>query len=379
MLNLTVHIVTTGFYRFTSLLLTDHIKLLSLSVSFAVARFCLCRYEEDLAFGDRTAPTLLIFSYTFLSITATRNEKDSHSSVRKFWSQFSTWKSYKLAVFSDGKLVSLKVLFSVRHVSAARLVIFLSSVLLFCQVLLLAQKAQLAGVTYRWHNQLEIRTFWFAGIEWVIRVHILHAHVRACYTFRRPITARGFVLTDRHTVCWRYLSVCRYFCILVSSCTSQIALSLLVPVVSSSCQHSSAHIYWKGRFRSHKIQDSVTEERPVSTPKSWDCHFEIPVGFTPVLYLYEPTAATGRHLRLQNTLLNVSALRIRRPFEATNMCVPRRRLEGDRPVARRVLTQDNTNRWKNLSVLEIEPTIQVFGQHNSAVQSATDELCQLSV
>jgi hypothetical protein len=144
--------------------------------------------------------------------------------VRKFWSQFSTWKSYKLAVYSDGKLVSLKVLFSVRHVSADRLVIFHSSVLLFFQVLLLAQKAQLAGVTYRWHDQLEIHTFWFAGIEWMIRVHILHAHVRACYTFCRRVTARGIVLTDRQTVCWLYLSVCRYFCILVWPCTSQIAL-----------------------------------------------------------------------------------------------------------------------------------------------------------
>jgi len=61
---LVVHIVTAGFYKSISLLLTDCVKLLSLSVSFAVARFCLCHCEEELAFGDRTAPTLLIFSYT---------------------------------------------------------------------------------------------------------------------------------------------------------------------------------------------------------------------------------------------------------------------------------------------------------------------------
>ena len=120
--------------------------------------------------------------------------------MRKFWSQFRTWKSYKLAVYSDGKLVSLKVLFPVRHVSAARLIIFRSSALLFSQVSLLAQKAQLAVVTYRWRDHLQTRKFWFAGIEWMIRVHILHAHVRACYTFYRHVTARGFELTDRHTI-----------------------------------------------------------------------------------------------------------------------------------------------------------------------------------
>jgi len=140
-----------------------------------------------------------ILKTSFLSITATRKEKDSHSSVRKFWSQFSTWKSYKLAVYRDGELVSSKVLFSVRRVLAGRLIIFRSSVLLFCQDLLLAQKADLADVTYRWHDQLEIRTFWFAGIEWMIRLHILHAHVRACYTFCRCITANGILLTNRHT------------------------------------------------------------------------------------------------------------------------------------------------------------------------------------
>jgi hypothetical protein len=58
-------------------------------------------------------------------------------------------KSYKLAAYRDGKLVSLKVLFSVRHVSAARLLIFRSFVLLFFQVFLLAQKAHLVCVTYR--------------------------------------------------------------------------------------------------------------------------------------------------------------------------------------------------------------------------------------
>jgi hypothetical protein len=89
---------------------------------------------------------------------------------------------------------------------------------------------------------------------------------------------------------------------------------------------------------------------------SWDCHLQIPVAFTPVLYLYEltaatvlylyqptaatvlylyeptaatvlylyqPTAATEHDPRLQNTLLNVIALRIRRPFQAAYKCGPK--------------------------------------------------------
>jgi hypothetical protein len=58
-------------------MLKDYVKLLSLSVSIAVARFCLCHYEEDLAFGDRTAPTLLIFTYTenFFSISNKKGKR----------------------------------------------------------------------------------------------------------------------------------------------------------------------------------------------------------------------------------------------------------------------------------------------------------------
>ena len=90
MLKLEVHIVTTGIYRFISLLLKDYVKLLSLSASVAVARFCLCHYEEDLAFGDRTAPTLLIFSYT-----------------ENFFSLYHSNKRKRLAFFGEKVLVSV--------------------------------------------------------------------------------------------------------------------------------------------------------------------------------------------------------------------------------------------------------------------------------
>ena len=209
MLNLTVHIVTTGFYRFISLLLTDYIKLLSLSLSlsvfFAVACFCLCHYEQDFAFGDRTALNFAdLFIHWKLLFSLAQQQETKKTRILRWESSclgLVREKRSKLAVFSDGKLVSLEVLFSVRHVSAARLVIFLSSVLLFCQVLLLAQKTQLAGVTYRWHDQLEIRKFWFAGIEWVICVHILHAYVRACYTFCRRVTRLEVLYWRTDTQC----------------------------------------------------------------------------------------------------------------------------------------------------------------------------------
>jgi hypothetical protein len=35
----------------------------------------LCQYEEDLAFGDRTAPTLQIFSYTGNSFSLYQGKK----------------------------------------------------------------------------------------------------------------------------------------------------------------------------------------------------------------------------------------------------------------------------------------------------------------
>jgi hypothetical protein len=91
---LVVHIVTAELYRFISLLLTDDVELLSLSVSVCLSPlllFCLCQYEEDLAFGDRTAPNLLIFSYTGNSFSLYHGKK----------------KGKRLAFFGEKLLVSV--------------------------------------------------------------------------------------------------------------------------------------------------------------------------------------------------------------------------------------------------------------------------------
>ena len=56
--------------------------------------------------GANFADLFVYWKLLFSISQEQEGKKDLHSSVRKFWSQFSTRKSYKFAVYGDDKLVS---------------------------------------------------------------------------------------------------------------------------------------------------------------------------------------------------------------------------------------------------------------------------------
>jgi hypothetical protein len=167
------------------------------------------------------------------------------------------------------------------------------------------------------------------------RVRILHAHVRACYTFCRCVTAKGFVLTDRHTVCWRYLSACLYCGLLIYRSNGSVIIGASRFFKLST--FFRPRLLKKGQFRSYKPQDSATEGRgdPSQLFKSWDC---LTSKFQLDLHQYLPywmrlSSVSDVLLRLQTNVV-----------QSFNLAVCRR-LEGNRPVlSQDVYLQDNTNR-----------------------------------
>ena len=201
----------------------------------------------------------------------------------------------------------------------------------------------------------------------MIRLYILHADVHACYTFCRCVTANGFVLTDRHTHTHRMLTVPEW-------------LSIFPVQVKLPCNYLCQPFLRTVKilpFTFIEKGDSETIKYKTVPLKSGPSQLSSPETVTSKFQFDSHQYFICRYRQLQNTILGSRVqhwillpsepdvlLRLQtKEVQSPNLAC--RRLEGYRPVARRVLTRDDTNRRKNLSALEIEPTIPVFGRHNA--------------